>query len=336
MGKVVIKEKNGQTIITNKLLRTETVNELVCQSISAGKLEGLLPVSVERRRKKVRMIYSVQGLISLDKWNRLVTRRMFLDLVSGVIAIIRNCENNAMNSNNLDLKLDRIFIEPTSQRFKCVYWAVANNQHAEQSQHFFELLPSVLNFAPNEKKDYIDEYKSFFKSETPFSMNGFEKLICRLQGKSEKKSFVVPSDTHSETLVREEDRESDGVIIEYNPFDTIKTETISESTGNGKSTFFPALVKSDTGESFVIDKPLFRVGSKSDCCDLLISNKYISKSHADIVSRNGRYYIVDRGSTNKTYLDGGAIPVNREIEIFSGSRISFANESFEFNISKKQ
>lgn len=96
---------------------------------------------------------------------------------------------------------------------------------------------------------------------------------------------------------------------------------------------YPTLTRSKTQESFVIDTPSFRIGAEKKCCDLFISdNTFISRSHADIIVRDQRYYIVDHNSTNKTFVDGRVIPGETEIEIFSGTEIRLANEDFTFQI----
>lgn len=96
---------------------------------------------------------------------------------------------------------------------------------------------------------------------------------------------------------------------------------------------YPTLTRIKTEETFSVDKPSYRIGKEKQYCDLFISdNNYISRSHADIVTRDNRYYIIDRNSTNKSYVDGKVIPAENEIEIFSGTKIRLANEDFIFNI----
>lgn len=96
---------------------------------------------------------------------------------------------------------------------------------------------------------------------------------------------------------------------------------------------YPKLKREQTGESFAVNKPTFRIGTEKKYCDLFIcDNNYISRSHADIITREGRYYIVDRNSTNKTFVEDKAIPTEKEIEIFAGTRIRLANEDFTFHI----
>ena len=66
--------------------------------------------------------------------------------------------------------------------------------------------------------------------------------------------------------------------------------------------------------------------------DYFISdNTAISRSHANVISRDGEYFVVDTNSTNHTYVNGMMIQSNVETKIADGAKIRLANEEFEFN-----
>ena len=91
------------------------------------------------------------------------------------------------------------------------------------------------------------------------------------------------------------------------------------------------LTRVRTGESFTLNKPVFKVGSNSEICDIVIrDNPYISRNHANIITKKSRFFIVDRKSANNTFLNGMILPRETEIEIFSGAKIRLANEEFIF------
>ena len=93
----------------------------------------------------------------------------------------------------------------------------------------------------------------------------------------------------------------------------------------------PYLMRIKTNECMTIDKPVVRIGKDEKYVDLTISgNAAVSRSHANIISREGNYYIIDLNSTNRTYVDGQVIPSNVETLIKHGSRITLANEEFAF------
>ncbi|WP_040197759.1 DUF6382 domain-containing protein [Candidatus Soleaferrea massiliensis] len=94
----------------------------------------------------------------------------------------------------------------------------------------------------------------------------------------------------------------------------------------------PYLICLKNSERIPLNKPVFRIGKERSYVDYFISNNTaISRSHANIVTREGRFYIVDTNSTNHTYVNGEMIPSNMEKEIRHGMRIRFANEDFEFH-----
>lgn len=98
----------------------------------------------------------------------------------------------------------------------------------------------------------------------------------------------------------------------------------------------PRLRRIKTGEEVSINKPVFRIGKEEGYVDYLVSdNPAVSRNHADIISRDGRFYIYDNNSTNKTYVNSIMIPSLRNVEIEEGSHIRLANEDFIFIIKEE-
>lgn len=95
----------------------------------------------------------------------------------------------------------------------------------------------------------------------------------------------------------------------------------------------PFLIRTKNNEKIPLDKPVFRIGKEKSYVDYFIGdNTAISRSHANIVSRDGEYFVVDTNSTNHTYLNGQMLASNVETKITSGAKIRLANEDFEFKI----
>ena len=96
---------------------------------------------------------------------------------------------------------------------------------------------------------------------------------------------------------------------------------------------YPYLIREKTEEKILINKPSFRIGKEKQYSDYFVAdNSAVSRSHADIITRDKRYFILDRNSTNRTYVDGRPIPAEKEIEIFSEAKIRLANEDFVFYV----
>ena len=95
----------------------------------------------------------------------------------------------------------------------------------------------------------------------------------------------------------------------------------------------PQLIRAKNNEKINLNKPVFRIGKEKSYVDYFIGdNSAISRSHANIISRDGEYFVVDTNSTNHTYVDGQMIQSNVETKITHGMKIKFANEEFEFKL----
>ena len=105
--------------------------------------------------------------------------------------------------------------------------------------------------------------------------------------------------------------------------------TVLDATYTGVT--YPYLVRTKTGDRISIDKPVFRIGKEKSYVDYFVSdNAAISRSHANIKTENGKFFIIDTHSTNHTFVNGKMILDNDEKEIFSGDHIRLGNEEFEF------
>lgn len=403
MSKIVIRKKHGKVNITNRLTYPETVNERLINAIAYGMFEGFLPVSVKQKRKETRIECSVQGLLTLNEYFQgTVSKKMFLDFAYQLALLIKNCDKNMVNSNNLDLQKDRVFVDPLTKSVKCIFWPVVNNQRSEPAHLFLKQLPYDVNFSPHEDNAYLEQYAAFFDGYNPFSINSFERLILNLQEKNAGGEPRTPSSVSSGALTerkRLNELPKNKNNIEYNPFASTPVATAKSQIHDGpggeehvfcpgcgaenhsgnnfcsvcgrklikhnstesvaapkidfgtmvlgdntagtavlgyddpKKSVYPYLFRHMTDEKIMIDKPVFRIGADRTLCDLfIVDNGFISRNHADIITKNGRYFVVDKNSTNKTYVDGTEIPGNIETEIFSGTQIRLANEEFTFDL----
>ncbi len=95
----------------------------------------------------------------------------------------------------------------------------------------------------------------------------------------------------------------------------------------------PFLVRAKNNEKIDLNKPVFRIGKERSFVDYFIGdNTAISRSHANIVNRDGEFFVVDTNSTNHTYVNGGMINSNMEVKLAHGDKVRLANEEFEFRL----
>uniref|UniRef100_UPI004057C2A3 DUF6382 domain-containing protein n=1 Tax=Agathobacter sp. TaxID=2021311 RepID=UPI004057C2A3 len=110
-------------------------------------------------------------------------------------------------------------------------------------------------------------------------------------------------------------------------------ETMVLDAGMLQTEAIPHLVRQKNNEKILLDKPIFRIGKERSYVDYFIGdNTAISRSHANVVAKNGEYFVVDTNSTNHTYVDGMMIQSNVEVKLTHGTKLRLANEEFEFRL----
>ena len=93
------------------------------------------------------------------------------------------------------------------------------------------------------------------------------------------------------------------------------------------------IYRTKTGEQIKITTASFRIGKDPYNCEYCVGdNSAISRCHALIKQINGKWFINDLNSTNKTYVGERMIYPNMDIELVNGMSFKLANENFVFNL----
>ncbi len=89
------------------------------------------------------------------------------------------------------------------------------------------------------------------------------------------------------------------------------------------------IVRKKNGERITVNKPTFRLGRDPSYADYFISdNDAVGRSHAELHSKDGEYYIVDNNSTNHTFVNGKQISSGQEYSLADGDVFDLGDESF--------
>lgn len=95
----------------------------------------------------------------------------------------------------------------------------------------------------------------------------------------------------------------------------------------------PYLIRFRDNTMIKIDQIEFIIGKKQGAVNYCITdNKAVSRVHAKLINIEGRFCVIDMGSTNYTYVNRVRIPAHTQVPITSGTMLRFANEDFEFRI----
>ncbi len=109
--------------------------------------------------------------------------------------------------------------------------------------------------------------------------------------------------------------------------------TVLTAVQSPTQTVVPHLIRLKNNEKISLNKPVFRIGKEKSYVDYFIGdNTAISRSHANFITRDGEYFVIDTNSTNHTFVNGSMINSNEEIQIKHGDTVRLANEDFEFKL----
>lgn len=82
---------------------------------------------------------------------------------------------------------------------------------------------------------------------------------------------------------------------------------------------------------FLLEDDLFLLGTDAEKVTGVMQSPTISRIHARIIKREGRYFLEDLNSTNGTYLNGKELAYHEPMRLKKGDVICFASEEYVFH-----
>ena len=92
----------------------------------------------------------------------------------------------------------------------------------------------------------------------------------------------------------------------------------------------PYIIRSMTGERILINKDQFSVGRDLDVDYRIPENVSISKCHCIFIKKNNNWYLMDNGSSNKTYVNGRELRPQEDVLLADKTEIMLASEKLIF------
>ncbi|WP_042462796.1 FHA domain-containing protein [Neobacillus dielmonensis] len=94
----------------------------------------------------------------------------------------------------------------------------------------------------------------------------------------------------------------------------------------------PFLLLGGTNEKVVISKAVFRLGRDPKQADYVSENRAVGRVHAEVVREDGNYYLIDKQSTNGSFLNGKKLVPNQKNKLKHQDKIKIANEEIVFRL----
>ena len=330
MSKLKVSIKKSTVTAMMKAGRKERINETELSQLARIKPCGIMHVT---KTKKDSVIYMCPANINLtDRLKKAISKYDFFFMIEQIVIMVEDVYNNGLNINSVRFNMDDVYINEMTKEMYFIYFPIVGGQESADIVGFIENIIYTMTPVINEDTNYISRFMYYVRSFHGFNGNAIEKYISREERAVVnvlKNTAVTMQQTMQQQIMQQVMQGSmDGTTVLSD--DGISVQQIQQM--QPVNYHFASLTRQVTGEKIELGKPSFVLGKNPEKSDYAVAdNTNISRVHAVITMRNGRYYVMDQNSTNGTFINGRIIKAGQETEILPGDCLMLANEEFIFN-----
>ena len=336
MSKLKVSIKKSTVTAMMKAGRKERINETELSQLARIKPCGIMHVT---KTKKDSVTYTCPANINLtDRLKKAVSKYDFFFMMEQIVIMVQDVYNNGLNVNSVRFNMDDVYINEMTKEMYFIYFPIVGGQESADIVGFIENIIYTMTPVINEDTNYISRFMYYVRSFHGFNGNAIEKYISReeravvnvLKNKAvTMQQQIMQQQTMQQQIMQQVMQGSmDGTTVLSD--DGISVQQIQQM--QPVNYHFASLTRQVTGEKIELGKPSFVLGKNLEKSDYAVAdNTNISRVHAVITMRNGRYYVMDQNSTNGTFINGRIIKAGQETEILPGDCLMLANEEFIFN-----
>ena len=341
MSKLKVSIKKSTVTAMMKAGRKERINETELSQLARIKPCGIMHVT---KTKKDSVIYTCPANINLtDRLKKAVSKYDFFFMIEQIVIMVEDVYNNGLNVNSVRFNMDDVYINEMTKEMYFIYFPIVGGQESADIVGFIENIIYTMTPVINEDTNYISRFMYYVRSFHGFNGNAIEKYISReeravvnvLKNKAvTMQQQIMQQQTMQQQIMQQQIMQQvmqgsmDGTTVLSD--DGISVQQIQQM--QPVNYHFASLTRQVTGEKIELGKPSFVLGKNPEKSDYAVAgNTNISRVHAVITMRNGRYYVMDQNSTNGTFINGRIIKAGQETEILPGDCLMLANEEFIFN-----
>jgi len=346
MNKIRLISKKAYAQIVVKGQKGQQLCEREIHSINSGEIPGLLGMEVRGKGSAFELIYNVTGLIPLKQYLKApLYRAGFAGLLGSVLETVKVMNDDFFSGESLLLDPEMSMVNPFTQSLHFVYIPIQDHSCQTPLREFLQSLVQLSSFAPDEDSSYVRDYILILNSGINFSVFELEEYWKRLTGGESRTPSAenVPAPEPERPAVYDpfaaaSPREPEFCQAQslessqtHGGFSSAGTVLIGAETETEPR--YPYLIRQRSNEKIVLHKYPFRIGQSQITCDYVVTdNPAVSRNHAQFFEENGQYFVVDLGSTNKTYVDGCQLQPEQRKSLTTGTKLQLANETFIFYV----
>lgn len=331
MSKLKVSIKKSTVTAMMKAGRKERINETELSQLARIKPCGIMHVT---KTKKDSVIYTCPANINLtDRLKKAISKYDFFFMIEQIVIMVEDVYNNGLNVNSVRFNMDDVYINEMTKEIYFIYFPIVGGQESADIVGFIENIIYTMTPVINEDTNYISRFMYYVRSFHGFNGNAIEKYISREEravvNVLKNKAVTMQQQIMQQQIMQQVMQGSmDGTTVLSD--DGISVQQIQQM--QPVNYHFASLTRQVTGEKIELGKPSFVLGKNPEKSDYAVAdNTNISRVHAVITMRNGRYYVMDQNSTNGTFINGRIIKAGQETEILPGDCLMLANEEFIFN-----
>lgn len=354
MSKVKVKIKKTAISVRVKTEHKEIINESELNQLTRINPRGIMHVTSV---KKGCAEYSCPAVVSLtERLKKNISRYDFFFMMEQIVIMVQDVCDSGLNINSVRFNPEEVYINEMTKEMYFIYFPLVSGQDRADIVSFIENIIYSITPVINEDTDYISRFMYYVRSFHGFNGNAIEKYITReeravvnvlrnmemsgmgQQGMSQHISggisgnmpqYMPTGMSQAAPRYTAENIQGTTVLAEDSMM-TLQPQQIPQLQ-KPMQYHFASLTRQVTGEKIELNKPSFVLGKSPESADYAIAdNTNVSRIHATIITRNGRYYVMDQRSTNGTFVNGRIIKPNQEVELLTGDCLMLANEEFVF------
>lgn len=354
MIKFKAKLKDSHLVVRAKLSLSDVINGAELDFISHTYIRGFL-----RAKQIKRNVIEYTGPVGIPLVNRLkkpISQYDFFFIMEQIVDATQKLQRSNLLYGKVVWDIRNVYINEATKELQFIYVPLISVQANLNIIAFMESIIYATIPMADQNSDYISQFLYFLNSMPGFNAERIEQYIAKADRKavntikrhvSVSSGFMTdkPIDYYAHldekkrendddlTGLLDEDEEATGLLNEDEATGLLNDDEGTALLDESQSYIqYPTLCRVLTGETVRINKPVFRIGKERSYVDFFVNNNAVSRSHADIITRGQRYFVIDLNSKNRTYINDQVLPVQQEVEIFNGDRLRLANEEFAFQI----
>lgn len=316
MSKLRLVPDKNLTIITRKYFGKVPIQERELEILEGNAVVEFLHPRLEGRH---RITYIAPASLALDEYMKAdMTVYKLYSILIQIVEVVKIIEKYGLRMDNLVLDRKFIYVREMTGKLIFLYEPVKDSVKSADVYSFLSKLINDIHSENPEVQGECERLRAFFM-DADCNIEDMERLIMN----------VYPSIYQQTTRLKTnhlQNVKEDATTLLQTPAEPDATVVLGETKAQA------GLLRLKTSDKVEIEGSAFHIGKDITAEYCISDNNAISRNHAVIVYREGRYAIRDEQSTNYTYINGIRLDAGIERELQNGDCIQLADEEFQFYI----